>query len=157
MAKLILTVGLPKSGKTTYAASLAHPMLSLNAIGNGNGDVASVQAIRTAAALLFASGHQAVVIDAENTTRHRRYQWQCDGWLCEWHRLMTPTEICVLRAEMGGRDDLVPLIRGMARAFSPFVPDEGLCIDIHDCYELSELPPARARNYYVQSATAGSF
>jgi predicted kinase len=142
--KLICLCGLPRSGKTTHAVSLGHPIVCPDAVRLAIHGQPYVQAAEsfvwaTARAMvkaLFLAGHETVVFDATNVTRKRRadnkpYFPQNDPpearveWEVEYHVIDTTVEVCLSRARACGRPDLMPIIGRMARDFEAVGPDEG--------------------------------
>mgnify|MGYP002622657040 CR=1 FL=1 len=133
--ELFITVGLPRSGKSTviresYANRM--PVVSPDAIRLAmHGQRFAIQAEplvwATAKIMLNAligAGNTQICIDATNTTR-----WQRDSWLPEAKRhflvFETPARICKERAVATGQDDLIPIIEKMNMEFENVVSDEG--------------------------------
>ena len=131
-------VGLPRSGKSTYARALqetgwvrVEPDAFRVAL-HGHAYVSAAEGIVWAAAelavrALLVSGH-AVVIDATNTTRHRRA-----GWLrisrdlsvpAEAFVMDTPLEECLERNETRRHRVPVEVMRRMSRQWEPVTSEE---------------------------------
>ena len=145
--RLALMVGLPRSGKSTYAKALQGAgwvRIEPDAfrIGlHGHAFHAPAEPLVWAAAelavrALLIGGH-AVVIDATNTTRHRRSGWlriaQQLGVPVEAFVMDTPLSECLERNE--GRRHRVPVevMKRMARQFETPDPEmEGVSVrNIH--------------------------
>lgn len=86
--KLLLTVGLPRSGKSTAARSWGYPIVNPDSIRvalHGQPFVGEAEPFVWAIAkcmvrALFLAGHTRVVLDATNTTRQRRADWKSRSW-----------------------------------------------------------------------------
>ena len=119
---LILTVGLPRSGKSTWAKKQGHPIVNRDAIRlatTGRAFVPEAEALITViedymVKSLFLAGHKTVIVDATHTTAKRRERWEnSDLWKVEHKIFVTDVHTCLLRAVYGGRKDLVPIIENM--------------------------------------------
>jgi predicted kinase len=129
MNKLILTVGLPRSGKSTWARRQGVPVVNLDSIrlawyGKAF-DVKEKPSVwwiaRCMVTALFLAGHKTVILDATNTTRDRRANWLSYGsckldklWELEYKLFKAPKETCIRRAEKTGKPELIPVIEKMA-------------------------------------------
>jgi len=78
MKKLIMTVGLPRSGKSTWARKQGHPIAKY-----------MVQS-------LFLAGHDTVILDATNTTAQRREEWDSTDWNVEYKLFETDMNIVLI-------------------------------------------------------------
>jgi predicted kinase len=128
---LICTVGLPRSGKSTwaqaFAAAHATPVVNPDSIRlalHGQPFVAAAEPFVWAIAKvmvhsLFQAGHATVILDATNTTKKRRDEWLSKRWATVFHRFDTPQDVCEIRAMESGRPDMVPIIQKMAAEFEP--------------------------------------
>lgn len=126
---LTLTVGLPRSGKSTWSRQQGVPVVCPDAIRlalHGQVFVAAAEPYvwaiaRTMVAALFGAGHTRVILDATNTTKARRREWMpCDApWWVRYREFYASAEMCVERALANGREDLPPIINGMASRFEP--------------------------------------
>lgn len=152
---LIATVGLPRSGKTTWARNSRWlgPVVNPDSIRlalHGQRFCASAEPFVWAIAKimvrsLFLAGHSMVILDATNTTRKRRDEWQSDDWITYFKVLPTSKEECLLRAagdtkiipviermkeecliRAAGDTEIIPVIERMAVAFEPLGADENL-------------------------------
>jgi predicted kinase len=121
--RLIVTVGLPRSGKSTWAQSTGFPVVCPDSIRlaiHGQAFVASAEPFVWAIAYtmieaLRISGHEAIVVDATNVTKKRRDEWErrYPGQV-EYHIIDVPADVCKQRAVAGGREYLVAVIDRMA-------------------------------------------
>lgn len=119
---LIGTVGLPRSGKSTWARTLNVPMVNPDSIrlglhGQAFNQLAEPFVWATAKLMtraLFIAGHDIVVLDATNLTEDRRQSWIWPEWRTLWKIFDTPLEVCVERALAGGNPGLVPVIERFA-------------------------------------------
>lgn len=120
--ELILTVGLPRSGKTTWAREQGHPIVNPDSIRLAlHGQRFQLEAepmvwaiARYMVRSLFLAGHDTVILDATNTTVSRRDEWISREWKTTLHVVPTCRDECVRRALE--QDDLyiVPVIDRMA-------------------------------------------
>ena len=123
MTELILTVGLPRSGKSTWANQQTAPKVCPDNIRlaiHGQAFVPSAEPFVWAVAYamteaLFLSGHHIVIVDATNTTQKRIKEWaykfpDVNILLKPFHTLAAE---CIKRAVLDRRADLVPVITRM--------------------------------------------
>jgi len=121
---LILTVGLPRSGKSTWAKEADLPMVNPDSIRLALHGKAYVQeaedlvwsiAVIMTRALIY-SGHECIIIDATNATAKRRNFWREKFPHCviSIKKFEVGMDLCRERALEGGREDLVPVIERMA-------------------------------------------
>ncbi len=131
MKTLILTVGLPRSGKTTWALSERLPIVSPDAIrlathgrrfwGPLERTVWAMAWQMTAA--LFHAGHDMVIVDACHLKQKRRDFWDSPvmgdhpDWPC-WsialHKFSTTKEECISRARSVNDEEIVAVIERMS-------------------------------------------
>ena len=143
MNTLIVTVGLPRSGKTTWSLEtskqLKCPIVNPDAVRLAVHQTRFMKSaeptvwmiVRYMVRALFAAGHKAVILDATNTTKGRRKFWleECEqGFYGEEARVMfvvfdTPALECQDRAIADDMLDLVPIIDSMDCKFEPLDPD----------------------------------
>lgn len=131
---LIATVGLPRSGKSTWARSQAYPVVNPDAIRlalHGQRFAANAEPFVWATAkvmvrALFLAGHKTVVLDATNTTRKRRDEWRSDEWGLFFKPVPTGHVTCVMRAMAEKDEEILPVIERMAAEFEPLGDDEQL-------------------------------
>lgn len=129
MPLLLVTVGLPKSGKTTWARAFSNdhnaPIVNPDSIRlaiHGQRFIASAERFVWATAhamvkALFLAGHECVIIDATNTTRRRRDEWQSPDWKTVFHVLEATKEECLSRA--ADDPEIIPIIERMASQWEP--------------------------------------
>ncbi len=130
--KLILTVGLPRSGKSTWARSTGYPIVSPDAIrlaihGQAFVDLAEPFVWATAKAMvraLFLAGHTTVILDATNTTRKRRDDWKSSAWVRDYATFDESPAVCKARATQTHREELIEVIDRMHEQFEPIKTDE---------------------------------
>ena len=137
MNKLILTVGLPQSGKSTWAKQQPHPIVNPDAIrlalhgkpfiGLAEPFVWAIAKVMVRA--LFLAGHATVIMDATNTTRKRRDDWKSKDWHRQFQVFEESVETCKSRASLTAvddahRDGLLAAIDRMQEQFEPIGDDE---------------------------------
>lgn len=130
--QLILTVGVPRSGKSTWSRESGFPMVNPDSIRlamHGQAFISEREPevwyiARMMVKSLFIAGHRIVVLDATNVTRSRRAEWMSNEWETAFKLFTTDKETCIERAIVGGREDLVPVIERMAAQFEPLGVDE---------------------------------
>lgn len=120
---LILLVGLPRSGKSSWAANHGAPVVCPDNIRlalHGQAFIASAEGIvweiaYLMADALFRSGHEEVIIDATNISEKRRDVWRkkFPDYDVECEYISTSKEECIKRAKEDGREDLIPVIERM--------------------------------------------
>lgn len=142
-ALLICTVGLPRSGKTTWALKQGYPIVCPDAIRlacHARPYFAPFEPWTWAMAFtmveaLFQAGHERVIFDAVNNKRKRRDSLRIQGdtfgehpaligWTCAFHVVPCGITDCMMRAE--GTPDLGPVIARMAAEWEPLGPDEAV-------------------------------
>lgn len=131
-SKLILTVGLPRSGKSTWARSTGYPIVSPDAIrlaihGQPFVDLAEPFVWATAKAMvraLFLAGHTTVILDATNTTRKRRDDWKAVDWVRQYQTFNASAAVCKERAVHDHREELIEVIDRMSEQFETIEIDE---------------------------------
>ena len=126
---LILTVGLPRSGKSTWAQEQKCPIVSPDSIRlalHGKPYIQEAEGFVWATAYLmakalFLAGHTRVIIDATNNTIKRRKAWadKFKGTRIILKEFKTSKEECILRARKDHREDLIPVIERMAQQQEP--------------------------------------
>ena len=137
MKTLIMTVGLPQSGKSTWAAGKGSPIVNPDAIrlaihGKPFIGLAEPFVWATAKAMvrsLFLAGHDAVILDATNVTRKRRDEWKSKQWRREFREFDTGRDECIARAKNTCSTDdhfegLKAAIERMSEQFEPITDDE---------------------------------
>lgn len=127
---LICCVGIPRSGKTTWAKQQAFPVMNPDSIRlalHGQRFAANAEPMVWAIAKvmvrsLFGAGHKTVIVDATNTTKKRRDEWQSWEWGTFFKVFDTSKEECLRRAE--GDAEILPVIERMHAAFEPLTDGE---------------------------------
>lgn len=130
--KLLMTVGLPRSGKSTWCNDQGIPMVNPDSIRlalHGEVFIPSAEPFIWAIAKvmvgsLFLAGHDTIILDATNTTAARREEWRSNNWTREFVVFDTDAETCIERAMVGGREYLVEPITKMADEYEPVTEDE---------------------------------
>lgn len=115
--KLIIMVGLPRSGKTTMALGFGHPIVCRDAIRKSVGgtiryfkEEERVNEIEeTMVRALFNAGHGHVIIDATHLKHKYRQRWMFfsfdnDCWV-QYRFCLTPVVECMRRAKETHPDD----------------------------------------------------
>jgi len=139
MPTLILAVGLPQSGKSTWCRQQGHPIVNPDSIRlamHGKPFIAEAESFVWAVAkcmvkALFLAGHETVVLDATNTTRKRRDEWKSSKWTREYFEFERDPVLCKARAEVtcGDAEHLAGLIAAIDRMnaqYEPVAEDEGM-------------------------------
>lgn len=122
MPTLILTVGLPRSGKSTWALQQGVPIVCPDSIRialHGQAFVRESEPMVWVLAkymvhALFLSGHETVILDATNLTEKFRKAWESPHWNTAYQLFRTPISDCYERAKASHREDLIPVIWEMA-------------------------------------------
>ncbi len=132
---LICTCGLPQSGKSTWARSTGHPIVSPDALRwalTGRRWYAPMEhqvwaMARTMVRALFLAGNKTVILDSTSCTRKQRDQFRSDEmvmWDCQYVSFDTIPYVCKERARLS-HPELVPVIDRMARIWESIEDDEG--------------------------------
>lgn len=127
MALLICTVGLPYSGKSTWAKVQQCPVVCPDAIRLAlHGQRFNILMepyvwviAKTMVRALFLAGHNRVILDATNTTEKRRAEWLSDDWDTQFKILDTPKEECISRAKRQNDIPILPVIEKMHEYYEP--------------------------------------
>lgn len=130
MKELVCLVGIPRSGKTSWARTQGVPMVNPDSIRlamHGQAFVPQAERLVWATAhlmveALFLAGHDRVILDSTSVTRERRKEWFAKGWKTYFHLIETPLEVCLDRARQSHFPEEV--VRRMAMQFEPLGPDE---------------------------------
>ncbi len=133
MNELILTVGLPRSGKSTWAKKQGIPIVNPDSIRlalHGKPFIPEAEAFVWAIAYLmvkalFIAGHEKVIVDATNNTQKRRDEWEkrFNDIKIEYKVFNTSKDECIKRAKETGREDIISVIERMANQMEPINQD----------------------------------
>ena len=115
---LICTVGLPYSGKSSWARNTSWPIVCPDAIRlsiHGQRFLQEAEPMvwmmaKYMVASLFFAGHDHVILDSTCTTPWRRAEWESKHWDTYWKLFKASAEECCRRAELAGDQDIVPII-----------------------------------------------
>jgi predicted kinase len=122
-ARLYATVGLPRSGKSTFCREVLMPNEyvvinpdNFRLVIHGQRFLSSAEpfvwaSVYAAVDALLMTGHS-VVVDATNITEVRREPWEKRG--AEFILMQTTEEECIRRARSLRDDSIVPIIQRMA-------------------------------------------
>jgi len=119
MNTLYVTVGLPRSGKSTWARQQRVPIVNPDSIRlalHGQRFYPPAEPFVWAMAdlmvrALFIAGHNKVILDATNTTKSRRDKWLSVKWTTCYVLFGTEKEECIRRA--GDDSGLIKVIELM--------------------------------------------
>lgn len=123
---LYVTVGLPRSGKSTWAKKNGNPIVNPDSIRlalHGQRFAPQAESFVWAMAFLmidalFLAGHHTVIVDACHATEKRRllYREKYDGRGINvvFQFFRTPKEVCIERARGIGDPEIIPVIERMA-------------------------------------------
>jgi predicted kinase len=127
MKTLHLMVGLPRSGKSTFAQKLGYPRVEPDAIRNAlhgtpwrpNAEPIVWGVAHIMVDALFAAGHDNVILDATNHTLQRRAEWESNDYVIKYHEVKTSVSECIQRAHATNQQYLIPIIERMAKQYVP--------------------------------------
>lgn len=122
MKKLILTVGLPRSGKSTWALEQGHPVVNRDAIRKalyGQPYIQEAEDMVSAieyymVTSLFFAGHTTVIVDATHLRKKYIDRWSYGNWDLQTRVFDASAETCIERAKADGRPELIPIIERMS-------------------------------------------
>ena len=132
MSKLFVTVGLPRSGKTTLCRELLEQGFaivnpdSFRLAIHGQRFVTSAEpfvwaAVYAAVDALLLAGCK-VVVDGTHVTEKRRQPWRERG--AEFILVPTSKEECIRRARLTNDEYIIPIIEKMAAEWEPLPEKE---------------------------------
>ncbi len=132
--RLIMTVGLPRSGKSTWARQQGLPIVNADSLRLAiHGQVYCQEAERiiwtTAYYMvkaLFLAGHDIVILDSCNHTQKRRDDWISKDWKRFYKVFDTSKNICIKRARESQTEYLIPVIKRMYKDFEPIQSTEDM-------------------------------
>ena len=126
-------VGLPRSGKSTWAKEQGYPVVSRDAIRlslHGTPFLESAKDLVTfiekhMVQSLFNSGHQVVIVDSCHVRNRDRIKWftwaMRNGIQTYFKELKTPYNECIQRAIDTEQEYLVPVISRMNKNYEPLM------------------------------------
>jgi len=128
---LVCLVGLPRSGKSTWAIKQGYPIVNPDSVRlaiYGQRFIAQAEPFvwattKAMVRALFLTGHNVVILDATNTTHKRRIEWVSLEWTTYFKLIDTPKEVCIERAQAEGDTEIVSVIERMAEQFEPLGDD----------------------------------
>lgn len=131
---LILTVGLPYSGKSTWAETQGVPVVNPDSIRlalHGQRYVIDAEPYvwaiaKTMVKALFLAGHKRVILDANNNTAKRRAEWISGEWKTGYCFLGTSYDECRRRAIEADDKYILDTIDRMHREHEPITISEQL-------------------------------
>lgn len=135
--RLVLMIGLPRSGKSTLANKMGYPIVSRDAIRmalHGKPFLPEAEQIVTSieeymVRSLFIAGHNTVVVDACHVQRRQRDRWRSKHWVREFYWVNTSPDICHDRADETDQDYLHAVIARMSKQFDPLTEEEMQCLN----------------------------
>lgn len=118
MKILTLTVGLPRSGKSSWARKQGIPIVNPDSIRlalYGERFIEEAEPMVWCMAkyfvkALFLAGHDEVILDATNLTKKGRDFWDAPDWIRKFIRFDASKEECIKRAILDNRRDLLLII-----------------------------------------------
>lgn len=137
---LYITVGLPRSGKSTWAMKQGIPVVNPDSVRlalHGQAYIKEAEQFVWAIThkmveALFLAGHTEVILDATIVTRKARDAWKSEKWVRRFVIMpMQDPAICLQIAADGFRPDLVPVIDRMVQQFESINVNEELGEDEH--------------------------
>ena len=137
---LILTVGLPHSGKSTWSRKQGFPIVNPDSIRlalHGKAFIPEAEDFvwtiaYTMAKALFLAGHDKVIIDATNITEKRRQAWvkRFPRKKVKYKLFPTLWDVCFERAMSNGRPDLANVIKFMEKERVAECGDRPIFVDV---------------------------
>jgi len=127
---LIVMVGLPRAGKSTWSLSTKFPIVAFDSFMSAKNyedkyeDQRAkdevIELMKIAIQALFLSGHDYVIVDGTNHTKAHRERWK--KWhpgITEFKEFNTPVDVCIQRAIQTRKKYLIPQIKKLAEMFEP--------------------------------------
>lgn len=127
---LMMTIGLPRSGKSTWAKQQNIPIVNPDSIRlalHGQRFLPEAEQMVWAMAKymvksLFLAGHNTVILDATNITKSRRDEWKSKHWVRSFIEIDASAEECLERAI--DDIDIQPIIKKMSADYESPSVDE---------------------------------
>lgn len=156
---IIVMVGLPRSGKSTWARGTGLPIVSPDAIRLALHGVRYLETAerwvwaiaKTMARALLLAGHETIVVDNCCVTHRQRQEWVEEfgaQHVIRFRHVDTPESECIVRARALHDDVIVPVIERMAREFEPLLPDERRFVRLRDVLPDGSLAPLNEKRKY---------
>jgi predicted kinase len=125
MKKLIMTVGLPRSGKSTWAKKQPFPIVNPDSIRlclHGWKYFVPAEPLvwyitKLMVNSLFLAGHDTVILDSTNYSKERRLEWKSPDYIRVYQVFNTSKEECIERAEKENYLEIIPIIEKMHEKF----------------------------------------
>lgn len=128
MPTLYVTVGLPRSGKSTWCREHQDwPIVNPDSIRleiHGKEFDAKHESLvwwttRIMVQSLFRAGNDKVILDSTMMTHARRQEWKSPDWQVVYVVFKTSQQVCEQRAVAEGRPHMVGVIQRMAAQYEP--------------------------------------
>jgi len=142
---LILTIGLPRSGKSMWCTSMINKKgfvvvnpdsirLALHGERfNPSREQEVWKIVDVMIRSLFLAVHEYVILDATNVSRKRRRKYTSPEWDTKYKVCYTGRQECIERAKADNKEDLVPVIIQMSKNYQLLdeeeLKDEWKCLD----------------------------
>lgn len=119
---LIMTVGLPRCGKSTWAKEQGLPIVNPDSIRlalHGQPFIKQAEPFvwaiaKTMVRALFLAGHDKVILDATSINDKFRDEWKSRSWERRYWNIRTDKDECIRRARANDQEYLVEIIEKMA-------------------------------------------
>jgi len=128
---LIVMVGFPRSGKTTWAREQKVPIVNPDSIRlaiHGKPFIGLAEPLVWATAkimvrALFLAGHNCVILDATNVTRQRRDDWRSSSWDTQFKHMHTNQDVCRERImQIDDTERRLGLLGALGKMYAQFEP-----------------------------------
>ena len=137
--ELILTVGFPYSGKSTWAKNQGCPIVNPDSIRialHGQRFFSDAEPLVWAIAKmmvksLFLAGHKKVILDSTNISIKRRKEWKSENYHLSIALFVWDSKTCINRARENNDEDIIPIIEKMSiQNECPYQSGEGIPVDV---------------------------